>query len=61
MGNEPIKEQGTINIEAIFVPGITEVIHLGNKTMGVSEYLEKGYNPVGLFKFEVTNIGNKEM
>lgn len=53
MGIEPTSSQGTIYIEAIFSPGI-------KKNIDIQKYLESGENPVGLFKFEVTNIGNKE-
>lgn len=54
MATEPIKEQGTIYIEAIFRPGI-------RKDKDVQKYLQEGKNPVGLFRFEVTNIGNKDL
>ncbi len=53
MGSEPVFEQGTINIEAVFMPGIVEGVN-------IQKYLEKGYSPAGLFNFRVTNIGNKE-
>jgi hypothetical protein len=53
MATEPVKEQGTIYIEAIFRTGI-------RKDKDVQKYLQEGKNPVGLFRFEVLNIGNKE-
>ena len=53
IGTNPVFEQGTINIEAVFQPGIVE-------NMDIQKYLEKGYSPAGLFNFKVTNIGNKE-
>lgn len=53
MGTEPTKEQGIIYIEAMFKPGIWDNIN-------VQKYLQQGKNPVELFKFRVTNIGNKE-
>ena len=53
MGTEPVKEQGTIYIEAWFQPGIK-----GN--MNIQKHLQEGKNPVELFRFEVANIGNKE-
>ncbi len=54
MATEPIKEQGIIYIEAIFRPGI-------RKDKDVQKYLQEGKNPVGLFRFEVTNVGNKDL
>jgi len=53
METEPIYDQGTIYLEARFKPGIKPGI-------SVRKYLEEGEDPVGLFMFEVTNIGNKE-
>jgi len=53
MATEPIREQGTLFIEALFQPGIKEKIN-------VQKYLQQGKNPVELFKFTVTSIGNKE-
>ena len=53
MKTEPIKESGTIYIEALFKPGI-------KPGLNVREYLKSGKNPVGLFMFKVTNVGNKE-
>lgn len=53
MATEPIKEQGVIYIEALFQPGIKESID-------VQKHLQQGKNPVELFRFRVTNIGNKE-
>lgn len=53
MGAEPIQGQGIINIEARFRPGILDDIN-------IQKYLEEGKNPVGLFKFEVTNIESKD-
>lgn len=54
MASEPIKEQGIIYIEAKFQPGIKENIN-------IQKYLQQGKNPVELFKFRVTSIGNKEI
>ena len=54
MAKMPEKGQGIIYIEAIFQPGI-------RKKVNIQKYLQSGENPVGLFKFSVTNIGNKEM
>ena len=54
MGTEPVLEQGTLYIEAIFQTGIRENIDVQN-------HLQQGKNPVELFRFEVTNIGNKEI
>ena len=54
MAKMPEKGQGIIYIEAIFQPGI-------RKNVNIQKYLQSGENPVGLFKFSVTNIGNKEM
>lgn len=52
MGTKPVDEHGTIYIEARFKPGID-----GDKN--IREELESGKDPVGLFMFEVTNVGNK--
>lgn len=49
---EPKTEQGYLYIEARFKPGIDE-------TKDIKKFLEEGKNPVGLFMFEVTNIGSK--
>ena len=49
---EPKTEQGYLYIEARFKPGIDE-------TKDIKKFLEEGENPVGLFMFEVTNIGSK--
>ena len=54
MDTLPKKDQGTIYIEATFKPGILDYID-------VQDYLQSGQNPVGLFDFWVTNIGNKEI
>ena len=54
MGTIPVFEQGTMYIEAVFSPGVIDSID-------IQKYLESGKNPVGLFKFRVTNIGNKEI
>lgn len=54
MGTTPVFEQGTMYIEAVFSPGVIDSID-------IQKYLESGKNPVGLFKFRVTNIGNKEI
>lgn len=54
MKSEPLIEQGVIYLEARFKPGIRPNIN-------VREYLESGKNPVGLFMFEVTNIGSKDI
>ncbi len=54
---EPVYASGVIFIEAIFKPGIRETID-GEK-FNIKNYLESGKNPVGLFMFKVTNIGNK--
>lgn len=54
MGMEPISEHGTLYIEAIFKPGIV-------KDVDVRRHLENGYDPVALFDFWVTNIGDKEI
>ena len=53
IATEPIKEQGTIYIEATFRTGI-------RKDKDVQKYLQEGKNPVELFRFEVSNIGNQE-
>ena len=53
MGIQPVYEDGTMFIEARFKPGIRPDI-------SVREYLESGKDPVGLFMFEVTNVGSKE-
>lgn len=53
METEPIYEQGTLYIEARFKPGI-------RPDVSVREPLEKGLDPIELFMFEVTNVGNKE-
>jgi hypothetical protein len=50
---QPVYEQGTVYIEAKFKPGIKPNIN-------VRKYLESGADPIGLFMFEVTNVGNKE-
>ena len=60
MATEPVLEQGTLFLEARFSPGIREHDGFGNK-INVRKYLEEGNNPVGLFKFTVTNIGSKEI
>lgn len=54
---EPVHASGIIFIEALYKPGIRETI--GGETFDIKEYLESGKNPVGLFMFKVTNIGNK--
>ena len=50
--------QGTLFLEARFAPGIREHDGYGNR-LDIRKYLESGKNPVGLFKFTVTNIGDK--
>lgn len=52
MGTKPVYERGVIYLQARFKPGI-------NETIDVREYLESGKDPVGLFMFEVVNVGNK--
>jgi hypothetical protein len=52
MATEPIYESGVLYIEARFKPGIDE-------NLNVKSYLESGRDPVGLFMFQVTNIGDK--
>ncbi len=54
MGSEPELDQGTLYIEAKFNTGIREDID-------IQKELEKGTDPVTLFDFWVTNIGNKEI
>lgn len=54
MNIEPLHDQGVINIEARFKPGI-------DPNINVRDYLESGQNPVGLFMFKVTNIGSKDI
>lgn len=54
MATVPTQEQGTLYIEARFQTGIREDID-------IQKYLQDGKNPVRLFRFKVTNIGNKEM
>ena len=54
MAQKPKQNQGVIYIEAAFQPGI-------RKNIDVQNYLQSGKNPVGLFKFTVTNVGNKEI
>jgi hypothetical protein len=49
---EPEPGQGYLYIQARFKPGIDE-------TKDIKKYLENGENPVGLFMFEVVNIGSK--
>ncbi|MBR6009799.1 MAG: hypothetical protein IKP35_00055 [Alphaproteobacteria bacterium] len=58
MATEPVLEQGTLFMEARFSPGLREHDGFGNK-INIRKYLEEGNNPVGLFKFTVTNIGDK--
>ena len=59
MGTVPQKEQGVIYIEAAFQPGLrTKTIN--NKKINIQKYLQAGENPVKLFKFSVSNVGNKE-
>jgi hypothetical protein len=50
---EPAYEQGTIYIEARFKPGI-------KPNISVRKHLENGSDPVELFMFQVTTVGNKE-
>ena len=57
MNNTPVPEHGVLNIEVKFQPGIRETI--GGRKFNIKKYLESGKNPVGLFMFQVTNIGNK--
>ena len=54
----PVIEKGIINIEAIFEPGIRKATKDGTK-LDLKEYLEENKNPVGLFRFIVTNVGDK--
>lgn len=58
MATQPVLEQGTLFLEARFAPGIREHDGYGNR-LDIRKYLESGKNPVGLFKFTVTNIGDK--
>ena len=58
MATQPVLEQGTLFLEARFAPGIREYDGFGNK-LDIRKYLESGKNPVGLFKFTVTNVGDK--
>lgn len=53
MGIEPVVEQGILYLQAQFKPGIFE-----NKD--IKKHLEKGGNPVELFIFRVTRIGNED-
>ena len=59
MGTTPKLEQGTIYIEARFEPGIRETMN-GEK-LNLKKHLQSKQSPVSLFKFTVTNIGNKEI
>ena len=52
MATEPVYENGILYIEARFKPGL-------DKDKNVQEYLKSGKSPVGLFMFQVTNIGDK--
>lgn len=52
MGTEPFVEQGIINIEVSFAPGI-------RRSINVRDHLENGESPLGLFKFIVNRIGDK--
>lgn len=52
MATEPVYENGILYIEARFKPGL-------DKDKNVREYLKSGESPVGLFMFQVTNIGDK--
>ena len=52
MGIEPIVEQGILYLQAQFKPGIFENID-------IKKHLENGGNPVELFIFRVTRIGNE--
>ena len=63
---EPVKNQGTLYIEARFKPGLISNENIKGRDkkgkyrkMTLREYLENGNDPVGLFMFEVTNIGDK--
>ena len=58
MATQPVLEQGTLFLEARFAPGIREYDGFGKK-LDIRKYLESGKNPVGLFKFTVTNVGDK--
>ena len=60
MDEQPTEEQGTLYIEAKFKPGIKDDIEYDGHKYNVRKYLETGLDPAGLFKFEVTNVGNKE-
>ena len=51
MSVEPVYESGFLHIEALFKPGI-------DKDINVRKYLESGQNPMGLFMFKVTKIGD---
>ena len=59
MDTPPQVQQGTIYIEARFEPGIRETIN--GKHFNLKKHLQSNQSPVSLFKFTVTNIGNKEI
>ena len=59
MAVKPIPEQGIIYIEAEFEPGIRET--LKGEKLDLKKHLQSKKSPVSLFKFKVTNIGNKEI
>ncbi|MBR3511230.1 MAG: hypothetical protein IKN73_04175 [Alphaproteobacteria bacterium] len=52
MDTQPVREHGTLYIEVNFKPGIWP-------HMNVPQELIQGTNPVELFEFKVSNIGNK--
>lgn len=54
MGSTPEIDQGTLYIEAFFKRGVRDDID-------IQQHLQQGKNPVELFDFWVTNIGNKEI
>ena len=54
----PVVNKGVINIEVVFEPGIRKLTKDGEK-LDLKEYLEENKNPAGLFRFMVTNIGDK--
>lgn len=56
LGIEPIPAQGTLYLEIRFEPGLRETIN--DDKYDIRKYLQSGKDPVGLFKFKVTNIGD---
>jgi len=59
MGTKPVYERGVIYLQARFKPGIKEHIVYNNEEISIRDYLESGKDPVGLFMFEVVNVGSK--